>query len=101
MSRQPPLTVRELLDLGPTTNLRMLGRAFDISEPVARERHRLGEWQQLGIRVVRLGAQWRVVTADIWRVLGISPDSNGAGPSPSPIADAKPIPLPGKIEARR
>jgi hypothetical protein len=61
----------EILDLPPATDLRTLGRAFGISEPVARERHRLGEWQRLGIRVLRLGGQWRVVTADIWRVLGI------------------------------
>jgi hypothetical protein len=51
----------------------MLGQAFGISEPVARERHRRGEWEALGIRVLRFGQQWRVVTADIWRVLGIEP----------------------------
>lgn len=68
-----PLTREEILALPAATDLRTLGRAFGISEPVARERHRLGEWERLGIRVLRLGAQWRVVTADILSVLRIPP----------------------------
>lgn len=74
-----PLTRAELLKLPPVTTLPMLGRAFGISEPVARERHRHGEWEALGVRVLRLGQQWRVVTADILSVLGVSPESTTAG----------------------
>jgi len=55
----------------------MLARAFGISEPVARERNRLGEWERLGIRVVRLGAQYRVVTADVLRVLDVDGAAGG------------------------
>jgi hypothetical protein len=77
-----PLTRTELLALPATTDLPTLGRAFGISEPVARERHRLGEFQQMGIRVLRLGAKWRVITADIWRVLDLHPDVDAAGPAP-------------------
>jgi hypothetical protein len=69
----------ELLALPPATNLATLGRAFGISEPVTRERHRRGEWGDMGIRIYRLGAQYRVVTADVLRVLGIQPDSPAAG----------------------
>jgi len=76
--RVRPLTRTELLDLAeasPTTNLVMLGRALGISEPVIRERARRGELAAMGIRVLRLGAQWRVVTEDILTFLGISRDA--------------------------
>jgi len=73
-----PLTRTELLALPATTDLPTLGRALGISEPVVRERHRLGEFDRMGIRVLRLGAKWRVVTADIWRVLGLTADEMSA-----------------------
>ena len=72
------LSRAELLALPAATDLRTLGQAFGISEPVARERHRLGQWEQLGIRILRLGSQHRVVVADIWRVLGVEPANDGA-----------------------
>lgn len=74
----------ELLGLDAATNLATLARALGISEPVARERHRCGDFEAMGIRVVRLGAQWRVVTEDILRALGISRDGSGAGPASDP-----------------
>lgn len=82
-----PLTRAELLTLPPVTNLPTLGRAFGISEPVTRERHRRGEFEAMGIRILRLGAQYRVVTADVLRVLSITRDTSTAGPaSPEPTA---------------
>jgi len=84
-----PLSRAELLSLPPATNLPTLGRAFGISEPVTREWHRRGEFEAMGIRIMRLGAQWRVVTADILRVLGLAPDMDAAGPAPpGPAAHA-------------
>lgn len=80
-----PLTRTELIKLAetsPTTNLVMLGRALGVSEPVIRERARRGELAALGIRVNRLGAQWRVITADILAYLGIDRDMATAGPAP-------------------
>ena len=79
-----PLTRKELLELAetsPTTNLVMLGRALGVSEPVIRERARRGELAALGIRVNRLGAQWRVITADILAYLGITRETGTAGPA--------------------
>lgn len=70
----------ELLALPPATDLKTLGRAFGISEPVARERRVRGEWADMGIRVHRLGQQYRVVTADIWRVLGVDPAASKTDP---------------------
>jgi hypothetical protein len=69
-----PLTREELLALPPVTNLPTLGRALGLSESVIRERARRGDLDELGVRVLRVGVQWRVVTADIWRLLGIGPD---------------------------
>lgn len=77
-----PYTRDQLLRLPPAATLPDLGRAFGISEPVARELHRRGEFEAMGIRINKLGAQWRVVTADIWRVLGVGPDTGAAGPEP-------------------
>ena len=66
------MTRDELLALPAATDLPTLARAFGISEPVARERHRRGEFDAMGIRILRLGAQWRVVTADVLRALGVT-----------------------------
>ncbi len=75
-----PLSLAELRDLPPVTNLPTLAKALGVSEPVIRERHRLGELERLGIRVLPIGAQWRVRTEDIFRVLGISRDADSGAP---------------------
>lgn len=94
-----PLSRTELLALPPVTTLPMLGRAFGISEPVARERQRRGEWAAMGIRILRLGLQYRVVTADILRALGVDPADapRAAGdlrPYPDMAAAGTPSPVP-------
>jgi hypothetical protein len=66
-----PLSKAELLELPPVINLATLGRALGLSEPVVRERARRNEFAALGIRVLQLGAQYRVPTADVLRFLGI------------------------------
>lgn len=74
-----PLSRDQILALPPAINIRTLAKIFGISEPVARERHRRGEWEQAGIHVLQLGAQYRVITADVRRVLGVSSDGAEAG----------------------
>jgi hypothetical protein len=71
-----PLSKAELLELPPVINLATLGKALGLSEPVVRERARRNEFAALGIRVLQLGAQYRVPTADVLRFLGID------GPQP-------------------
>lgn len=91
-----PLTRNELLELAetsPTTNVVMLGRALGLSEPVIRERVRRGELDKLGIRCLRLGSQWRVVTEDILTFLGITRDTETAGsapPDPAALTSLRP-----------
>jgi hypothetical protein len=82
-----PLTRAQLLALPPVVNLVTLGQALGVSEPVIRERARRGELEQLGIRCLRLGAQYRIPTADILRLLGIELDTETAGPAPPGPAD--------------
>jgi hypothetical protein len=89
-----PLTRAEVLELAetsPTTTLPMLGRALGLSEPVIRERARRGDLAALGIRCLRLGAQWRVVTADIVAFLGITRDTETARPVPPDRAAITPL----------
>ena len=74
--RVQPLTRTEVLELAeqsPVTNLVMLGRALGVSEPVIREMRRRGQLEEMGVRVLRLGAQYRIPVADILKVLGIDP----------------------------
>jgi len=81
-----PFTRVEVLALPPVINLATLGRIFGVCEPVMRERNRAGEIEAMGIRVLRLGAQYRIPTADVWRLLGIDPDMAAGGASPAPPA---------------
>jgi hypothetical protein len=77
-----PLSRDELLALArrhPVFNLAQTGQAFRVTEPVIREMHRRGELEQMGIRVLRLGAQYRIPASDILRVLGLDSDSTGEG----------------------
>jgi hypothetical protein len=74
-----PMSRDEILALPPAIDLVTLGRAFGVSEPTIRERARSGELDVIGIKVVRLGAQYRVVTASLWAFLGLTPDDEAAG----------------------
>jgi len=81
-----PLTRDQLLELPPVVTLETLGQALGVSAPTIRECHRRGDVTAFGIRVLRVGQQWRVVTADIWRLLGLNP----AIPEPTSPAAAEP-----------
>src|SRR6266571_4462035 len=69
-----PLSRAETLALPPTHGLSTLGQVFGVSEPTIRAQHRSGELERLGIKVVKLGAQYRVITSTVWAFLGIGPD---------------------------
>jgi hypothetical protein len=79
-----PLTRAEILALPPATDLPTLGRALGLSEPVVRERDRCGELEQLGIKVVQLGAQRKVITASLLEFLGIGDTADGASSEAQP-----------------
>jgi hypothetical protein len=75
----PGYTLAKLRALPPTISVPELGGVFGISEPVARERLHRGEWQAMGIRIHRLGWKYRVITADVLRALGVSPETDATG----------------------
>jgi hypothetical protein len=74
-----PLSRAETLALPPTHGLSTLGQVFGVSEPTIRAQHRSGELERLGIKVVKLGAQYRVITSTVWAFLGIGPDVQASG----------------------
>jgi len=72
------LTRAEILDLLPASTLADLAGCLGVSQPVVRRLNSSGELERIGIKVVRLGQQYRVVTATVWEYLGISPDARGS-----------------------
>ena len=78
-----PLTRAEILALPSAIDLPTTGRAFRVSEPTIRAQHRSGELERLGIKVVKLGAQYRVITATLWNFLGNGPSGRGQGLGPT------------------
>jgi hypothetical protein len=80
----------EILALPPTHGLPTLGRILGVSEPVIRERARSGELEALGIKVVKLGAQYRVVTASVLAFLGLDSAADGANSEAAPRRAARP-----------
>ena len=72
------MTRAEVLALPPVITLAQLARALGLSEPTIRTLNRNGELERLGIRVNRLGAQYRAVTASVWSYLGLSAGANAS-----------------------
>ena len=85
-----PLSRAEIAALPPVIDLPTLGRALGVSEPVIRERARSGELGAIGIRIVRLGAQYRVVTASLLAFLGVDGAADGANSESRPRRSARP-----------
>jgi hypothetical protein len=84
-----PLSRAELLALPPVIDLPTLGRALGLSEPTVRERARRREFEPLGIKVVKLGAQYRVVTDSVIKFLGLDPAADGASDEGGPRRAAR------------
>jgi hypothetical protein len=95
------LSGKEVLTLPPTISLATLAQCLGVSEPTIRASHRSGELATLGIRVNRLGTQYRVVTATVLAYLGmadgacpVTARSNGAeqpkpsGPALQPVSES-------------
>jgi Helix-turn-helix domain len=102
-----PLSRAELLELPPVITIRTLGQALGLSEPTVRDRVRGGEIEALGITTVKLGQQWRVITEDVLRWLGVTRDmevaARPAGHSPrgpSPHVDEAGLTTPGPSSPR-
>ena len=84
-----PMSRAEILALPPVVDLRTLGRVLGVSEPTIREQARSGRLGALGIKVVPIGAQRRVVMASVLVFLGIDPAADGAGSEAQPRRAAR------------
>lgn len=79
------LSRAEILELPPVITLAQLARVLEMSEPTIRQANRSGELERMGIRVNKLGTQYRVVTASVWAYLGLT---GGASSAPAVGNDA-------------
>ena len=84
MTASARLSREQILALPPAITLSELARAFGISEPTIRSAHRSGQLEAMGIKINRLGSQYRIVTSSVWAYLGLTP---GASPAPAPRED--------------
>ena len=78
-------TAEAIQALGPTTDLPTLGSIFDCSRWKAYQMARTGEWEELGVKIVRLGSKYRVTVLSILQVLGYA-DSASAHVAPHKTA---------------
>lgn len=62
----------ELLSLPVTVDVETAGRAFGLGRTVAYRLVRDGEFP---VPVMRVGNKYRVCSAELWRALGVSPES--------------------------
>jgi hypothetical protein len=72
MTAARQLTADQVRELPPVISLVQLSQALGVSEPVVRAALRRGELTALGIKVNKVGAQHRVITASLLEYLGIS-----------------------------
>jgi len=68
--------------LGATTDLRTLGDIFGLSSWRSYQMAHTGEWEQAGIRILKIGNRYRVAVLSILNVL-----SNGSTPGAGVGAD--------------
>ncbi|MFD8509748.1 helix-turn-helix transcriptional regulator [Streptomyces antimycoticus] len=69
------LTTADLLTLPPTIDVETGGRAFGLGRTTA---YRLAREGKFPCKVVRAGGAWRVVTADLRRVLDLESGEQAA-----------------------
>ena len=78
MSTTHQMTRKQIEALPPVITLATLAQALGVSEPTIRQSCRSGELERLGIRVNRIGAKHRVVTASLHAYLGLDGSASNA-----------------------
>lgn len=76
----------ELLQLPAAIDIETAARAFGLGRTTAYALAKSGEFP---CELIKAGRSYRVITADLWRVLRIAPDNgDGAGAAtPTPLAE--------------
>ena len=85
MTTSGRLTREQILALPPVITLAQLARILDVSEPTIRRAHRDGQLEAMGIKVNKLGNQYRCTLASVLAYLGLA---GGASNDSSPSAAA-------------
>ena len=76
--------------LGATTDLPTLGEIFGLSTWRSREMAKTGEWEQAGIRILKMGSRYRVTVPSILGVLGVPGDDGTPADGETPRGDGTP-----------
>ena len=83
--------------LGATTDLPTLGEIFGLSTWRSREMAKTGEWEQAGIRILKMGSRYRVTVPSILDVLGVPGDDETPADGDTPdAATARTTPRPSR-----
>lgn len=89
LSETPFSLVLDGVPVAPTLDVETAGRLFGIGRTTAYALARAGEFP---CELIRVGRAYRVVTADLLRVLNITRKSDGPGPSrPEPSDEHAPL----------
>jgi hypothetical protein len=76
--------------LGATTDLHTLGEIFGLSTWRSREMAKAREWEQIGIRILKMGSRYRVTVPSILNVLGVPGDDGTPADGETPGRDGTP-----------
>jgi hypothetical protein len=76
--------------LGATTDVPTLGEIFGMSTWRSREMTKTGEWEQAGIRILKMGSRYRVTVPSILDVLGVPGDNGTPADGETPGGDGTP-----------
>ena len=71
----PSMAGQMLAEAGPTVSIAETAQVLGISPELAYE---LAARDELGVRVLRLGRRWRVLTADLRRTVGLDDHGGSA-----------------------
>jgi hypothetical protein len=77
----PPWTPEAIRSLGSVTDAATLGSIFGLSTWRSRQMARTGEWEKVGIQIIKVGSHYRVGVLSILKVVG-SGGRPGPGPAP-------------------
>jgi hypothetical protein len=90
--------------LGATTDLHTLGEIFGLSTWRSREMAKAGEWEQIGIRILKMGSRYRVTVPSILNVLvsraTTEPPQTAKPPGVTGPPETAPAPAPARTTPR-
>jgi hypothetical protein len=90
MTSNDTWTAETIRALGPTTDMQTLAGIIGCGTWKACKMARQGEWEQIGIKVIPIGARYRVVVQSILDVLGFASGDSATCGTEQPDETAEP-----------